>query len=161
MTTRGFDRVPLLSVFHATAIRECQPQEQARTKRGGMRHSRTSCATPCSIRNNCSSAPASIALALRHRCAHPRPLDKRCEARQVLAMGFGPFRVKAKFGEQRIATSAAAMVFVRGLDPSLRISYHWKVAERMIHFAWMSAEDEALAEQAFQIALETDALLLP
>ena len=26
----------------------------------------------------------------------------------------------------------------------------------MIHFAWMSAEDEALAEQAFKIALETD-----
>jgi hypothetical protein len=75
-------------------------------------------------------------------------------------MGFGPFRVKAKFGEQRIATSAAALAFLRGLDPSLRTSFHWKVAERMIHFAWMSAEDEALAERAFQIALETDALLI-
>jgi hypothetical protein len=60
-----------------------------------------------------------------------------------------------------IATSAAAMAFVRSLEPSHRASYHWKVAERMIHFAWMSAEDEALAEQAFMIALETDALLIP
>jgi len=48
------------------------------------------------------------------------------------------------------------MALVRSLDPSQRGSYHWKVAERMIHFAWMSAEDEALAEQAFKIALETD-----
>jgi hypothetical protein len=30
----------------------------------------------------------------------------------------------------------------------------------MIHFAWMSAEDEILAEQAFKIALETDTLLI-
>jgi hypothetical protein len=31
----------------------------------------------------------------------------------------------------------------------------------MIHFAWMSAEDEALAEQAFMIAaLETDDWLI-
>jgi hypothetical protein len=58
-------------------------------------------------------------------------------------MGFGPFRVKAKFGEQRIATSAGAMAFMRSLEPSRRTSYQWKVAERMIHFAWMSAEDEA------------------
>jgi hypothetical protein len=28
----------------------------------------------------------------------------------------------------------------------------------MIHFAWMSAEDEAFAEQAFKIALEVDDL---
>ena len=52
------------------------------------------------------------------------------------------------------------MAFVRSLEPSHRVSYHWKVAERMIHFAWMSAEDEALAEQAFKIALETDNLLI-
>jgi hypothetical protein len=76
-------------------------------------------------------------------------------------MGFGPFRVKAKSGELRIATSAEAMAFVRSLEPSRRTSYHWKVAERMIHFAWMSAEDETFAEQAFMIALETDALLIP
>jgi hypothetical protein len=75
-------------------------------------------------------------------------------------MGFGPFRVKAKFGETNIATAAAAMAFVRSLEPSNRASYHWKVAERMIHFAWMSAEDEALAEQAYKIALETDDLLI-
>ena len=48
------------------------------------------------------------------------------------------------------------MAFAHRLEPPHRTSYHWKVAERMIHFAWMSAEDEALAEQAFQIALETD-----
>jgi hypothetical protein len=30
-----------------------------------------------------------------------------------------------------------------------------------IHFAWMSAEDETLAERAFMIALEADALLIP
>jgi hypothetical protein len=88
-------------------------------------------------------------------------LDKRQAARQVYRMAFGPFRVKVKFGEQRIATSAAAMAFVRSLEPPHRTSYHWKVAERMIHFAWMSAEDEALAEQAFMIALETDGLLIP
>jgi hypothetical protein len=88
-------------------------------------------------------------------------LDKRQAARRVYRMAFGPFRVKVKFGEQRIATSAAAMAFVRSLEPPHRTSYHWKVAERMIHFAWMSAEDEALAEQAFQIALETDGLLIP
>jgi hypothetical protein len=75
-------------------------------------------------------------------------------------MGFGPFRVKAKSGELRIATSAA-VAFVRSLEPSRRTSYHWKVAERMIHFAWMSAEDEAFVEQAFMIALETDGLLIP
>jgi hypothetical protein len=75
-------------------------------------------------------------------------------------MAFGPFRAKAKFGETNIATSVAAMAFVRSLEPIHRVSYHWKVAERMIHFAWMSAEDEALAEQAFKIALETDALLI-
>jgi hypothetical protein len=68
-------------------------------------------------------------------------------------MGFGHFRVKAKFGE-------TAMAFMRSLEPSHRVSYHWKVAERMIHFAWMSAEDEALAGQAFKIALETDNLLI-
>jgi hypothetical protein len=89
------------------------------------------------------------------------PLDKRRDARQALTMGFGPFRVKARFGELNIATSTAAMAFVRSLEPSHRAPYHWKVAERMLHFAWMSAEDEALAEQAFMIALETDALLIP
>ena len=52
------------------------------------------------------------------------------------------------------------MAFLRSLEPSYRNSYHWKVAERMIHFAWMSAEDEAFAEQAFKIALEADALLI-
>ena len=57
----------------------------------------------------------------------------------------------------RIATSAAAMAFVRSLEPFRRTSYHRKVAERMIHFAWMIAEDEALAERAVMIAVETDA----
>ena len=52
------------------------------------------------------------------------------------------------------------MAFVRSLEPFRRTSYHRKVAERMIHFAWMSAEDEILAEQAFKIALETDTLLI-
>jgi hypothetical protein len=75
-------------------------------------------------------------------------------------MSFGPFRVKAKFGEIKIATSAAAMALVRSLEPSYRASYHGKVAARMIYFAWMSAEDEILAEQAFKIALETDTLLI-
>ena len=92
------------------------------------------------------------------RCNQRRGhLDNRRAAQHGLTMGFGPFRVKAKFGEH----SAAAMAFVRSLDPPHRTANHWKVAERMIHFAWMSAEDEALAEQAFQIALETDGLLIP
>jgi hypothetical protein len=90
-----------------------------------------------------------------------RTLDNSGAAGQGLTMGFGPFRVRAKLGELKIADSAAAMAFVRSLEPSRRTSYHWKVAERMIHFAWMSAEDEALAEQAFMIALETDGLLIP
>jgi hypothetical protein len=50
-------------------------------------------------------------------------------------MSFGPFRVRAEFGELNIATSAAAMAFVRSIESSHRASYHWKVAERMIHFA--------------------------
>jgi hypothetical protein len=87
-------------------------------------------------------------------------LDKSPEPRQGSGMGFGPFRVKAKFGETNIATSATGMAFVRSLEPSHRTTYHWKVAKRMIHFAWMSAEDEALAQQAFKIALETDGLLI-
>jgi hypothetical protein len=87
-------------------------------------------------------------------------LDKSPEPRQGSGMVFGPFRVKTKFGERNIATSEAAMAFVRALEPSHRTTYHWKVAERMIHFSWMSAEDEALAEQAFRIALETDGMLI-
>ena len=87
-------------------------------------------------------------------------LDKTPRAPQGAEMGFGPFRVKAKFGETNILSSTAAMAFVRSLEPSYRTSYHWKVAERMIHFAWMSVEDEALAEKAFKIALETDNWLI-
>ena len=62
--------------------------------------------------------------------------------------------------ETNIVSSTAAIAFVRSLEPSYRTSYHWKVAARMIHFAWMSLEDEALAEQAFKIALETDNWLI-
>jgi hypothetical protein len=53
------------------------------------------------------------------------------------------------------------MAFAHRLEPPHRTSYHWKVAERMIHFAWMSVEDEALVQQAFIIALETEASLIP
>jgi hypothetical protein len=79
---------------------------------------------------------------------------------QVLRMAFGPFKVKTSFGESNIASSAAAMAFVRSLGPSYRATYHWKVAERMLEVAWTSAEAENLAAQAFKIALETDGWLI-
>jgi hypothetical protein len=75
-------------------------------------------------------------------------------------MAFGPFKVKTSFGESNIASSAAAMAFVRSLGPSYRTTYHWKVAERMLEVAWTSAEAENLAAQAFKIALETDGWLI-
>ena len=40
-----------------------------------------------------------------------------------------------KFGEINLVTPAAAIAFVRSFRPSYRRLYHWKVAERMVHFA--------------------------
>src|ERR1035437_3489894 len=71
-----------------------------------------------------------------------------------------PFKVKTSFGESNIASSAAAMAFVRSLGPSYRTTYHWKVAERMLEVAWTSAEAENLAAPASKIALETDGWLI-
>jgi len=71
-------------------------------------------------------------------------------------MAFGPFKVRASFGETIVASSEAATAFLRALGPSHRTTYHWKVAERMLEVAWTSAEAENLAAQAFKIALETD-----
>jgi hypothetical protein len=76
-------------------------------------------------------------------------------------MSFGPFKVKASFGNTIIASPASATAFLRALGPPYRTTYHWKVAERMLEVAWTSAEAEDFAAQAFKIALETDHLLLP
>ena len=75
-------------------------------------------------------------------------------------MVFGPFKVKASFGEITVVGSAGAMAFLRSLDPEYRHTYHWKVAERMLEVAWTNAEAESLAAQTFKIALETDNLLI-
>ncbi len=75
-------------------------------------------------------------------------------------MGFGPYAVKTNFGASTIASTETAMRFVRGLSPSYRTMYDWKVAERMLEVAWTSAEAEELAAQAFKSALEADDLLV-
>jgi hypothetical protein len=75
-------------------------------------------------------------------------------------MAFGPFAVKTSFGQSTIASTETAMRFVRGLGPSYRTTYHWKVAERMLEVAWTGAEAEDLAAQAFKIALQTDHWLI-
>jgi hypothetical protein len=75
-------------------------------------------------------------------------------------MAFGPFAVKTSFGQATVEDSRSAAAFLRALGPPYRTTYHWKVAERMLEHAWTSTEAEDLAAKAFQIALETDDLLI-
>jgi hypothetical protein len=73
-------------------------------------------------------------------------------------MGFGPFLVKAKSGERDIGGGDGVRAQPRAI-PAHLVSLESRRTNDP--FAWMSAEDEALAEQAFMIAVETDALLIP
>jgi hypothetical protein len=75
-------------------------------------------------------------------------------------MAFGPFKVKAGFGETTVVGTAGTMAFLRSLGPEYRHTFHWKVAERMLDVAWTNAEAESLAAQAFKIALEKDNWLI-
>jgi hypothetical protein len=75
-------------------------------------------------------------------------------------MAFGPFTVMSSFGQTVIADPRSATAFLRALGPPHRTTYHWKVAERMLEYAWTSTEAEDMAAKAFQIALETDDLLI-
>jgi hypothetical protein len=87
-------------------------------------------------------------------------LDKRREERQLVRMAFGPFAVTTSFGQIKITSPTGAIRFLRSLGVESRGTYHWKVAERMLEVAWTSVDAEALAAQAFKIALETDNLLV-
>jgi hypothetical protein len=75
-------------------------------------------------------------------------------------MAFGPFTVKTSFGQTVVAGPRSATAFLRALGPPYRTTYHWKVAERMLEYAWMSTEAEEMAARAFQVALETDDMLI-
>lgn len=74
----------------------------------------------------------------------------------VLAM-FGPFLVSSATGLRRITSPADAIAFMRSLDHTSRP--HWRIASRMVEWAWMSAADEEAANMAFRNALEVDDLL--
>jgi hypothetical protein len=70
---------------------------------------------------------------------------------------FGPFQVSSAAGLRRITSSADAIAFIRSLDDTSRP--HWRIASRMLEWAWMSAADEEAANVAFRNALEIDGLL--
>lgn len=70
---------------------------------------------------------------------------------------FGPFLVSSAVGLRRITSPAEAVSFMRSLDHTSRP--HWRIASRMLEWAWMSAADEEAADMAFRNALETDDLL--
>ncbi len=71
-------------------------------------------------------------------------------------MIFGPFRVKSATGVRPITNVEDARHFVRSVESRSRP--HWRIAERMLEFAWMSDADSAAAEYAFRHALEKDDL---
>jgi hypothetical protein len=75
-------------------------------------------------------------------------------------MAFGPFRVKASFGDTLVIGPASATAFLLSLGPEYRATDHWKAAERMLEVAFTSAEAENLAAQAFRVALETNDWLI-
>lgn len=70
---------------------------------------------------------------------------------------FGPFLVESATGLRRITTPADAAAFIRAVDRTTRP--HWRIAQRMVDWAWMSAADEEAADMAFRNALEIDGLL--
>jgi hypothetical protein len=75
-------------------------------------------------------------------------------------MAFGPFRVKASFGDTIVIGPASATAFLLSLDPQHRAADHWKAVERMLELASTSTEAENLAAQAFRDALETNDWLI-
>jgi hypothetical protein len=75
-------------------------------------------------------------------------------------MAFGPFRVKASFGDTIVIGPESATAYLLGLSPEHRAADHWKAAERMLELASTSAEAENLAAQAFRVALETNGWLI-
>jgi hypothetical protein len=75
-------------------------------------------------------------------------------------MAFGPFRVKASFGDTIVIGPASATAFLLSLGPEHRAADHWKAAARMLELASTSAEAENLAAQAFRAALETNDWLI-
>lgn len=70
---------------------------------------------------------------------------------------FGPFVVSSTAGLRRITSPSDAIAFMRSLDHTSRP--HWRIASRMVEWAWMSAADEEAANMAFRNALEVDGLL--
>lgn len=72
---------------------------------------------------------------------------------------FGPFLVKSAAGPLRIIDTEHARRYIQSVDHRARP--HWRVAERMIQFAWMSELDNEAAELAFRNALEADDLQVP
>jgi hypothetical protein len=75
-------------------------------------------------------------------------------------MAFGPFRVKASFGDTIVIGPASATAFLLSLGSEYRATDHWKAAERMLELASASAEAENLAAQTFRDALETNNWLI-
>jgi hypothetical protein len=77
-------------------------------------------------------------------------------------VAFGPFTVKSSPVTDRLSLriQRRRRRFLRALGPPYRTTYHWKVAERMLEYAWTSTEAEDMAAKAFRIALETDDLLI-
>jgi len=69
-------------------------------------------------------------------------------------MAFGPFKVRASFGETTVGSPVSAMAFLRAIGPPHRATYHWKVAERMLEVAWTNAEAETFAAQALRLLLK-------
>jgi hypothetical protein len=70
---------------------------------------------------------------------------------------FGPFLVSSAAGLRRISSPADAAAFIKGIDHTSRPP--WRIASRMLEWAWMSAADEEAADMAFRNALEIDGLL--
>ena len=73
-------------------------------------------------------------------------------------MVFGPFTVQSALGKHKISNTASASAYLRSVEGNARP--HWRIAHRMLEFAWMSDADHAAAEYAFRHALEIDGLLI-
>ncbi len=63
---------------------------------------------------------------------------------------FGPFIVRSPTGRRCITTATDAAAFIRAVDCPARP--HWRIAQRMVEWAWMSEADEKAAELAFKNA---------
>lgn len=73
-------------------------------------------------------------------------------------MQFGPFVAQSPSGRFNIGSLEQALRFVR--TAGSRAIPHWRIAERMLEVAWMSADDHAAAEFAFRSALIIDEMLV-